>query len=336
MPTYQFDVYIPFVSPFTLPESLISRYADAYEELSELSGHISFFSDEFGEAKVWLEAAAPDAEMEELLSRFLNQSGSTAHDRILKISSRVTAALDEQEFRDIAAQADDSVLKKLLVSAYTKNVYDFLVALQLARPGLVHADPGVVAVNGALYERTKQLTSPVREARHSMESDGWPAFHDIPIRKAWQWVLEDMEAFDNFSATPVQRALHAFTYLFDNYPNDLSATLFWSLVGLEALYVRGKQGVVEQIYEKSRVLLGDQADALQRIKQMYRFRTNLVSGTLNIPSYFHINDDTDESETYALKTGDAAFLAVAMLTATLQELIVRDRKKLEFRYVLGE
>jgi hypothetical protein len=37
-----------------------------------------------------------------------------------------------------------------------------------------------------------------------------------------------------------------------------------------------------------------------------------------------------------MKTGDAAFLAVSMLTATLQELIVRDRKKLEFRYVLGE
>ncbi len=82
--------------------------------------------------------------------------------------------------------------------------------------------------------------------------------------------------------------------------------------------------------------MGDQADALQRIKQMYRFRTNLVSGTLNIPSYFHINDDTDESETYAMKTGDAAFLAVSMLTATLQELIVRDLKKLEFRYVLSE
>ncbi len=340
MPSYQIEVYIPFVVPFALPENLTSRFTDAYAELSELSGQISFFADEFGEAKVRLEVVVPDLETEENLSRFHNQSGITTHDRILRIASRLTAASGEQEYRvpgkEASSEADDSVLKDLLVSAYTKNVYDFLVALQLAKPGLVHADAGVVALNGKPYGRTKQLTSPVREARYFVERDGWPAFHDIPIRKAWQWVLEDMEAFDNFSTTPVQRALHAFTYLFDNYPNDLSAVLFWSLVGLEALYVRGKQGVVEQIYEKSRVLLGDKADALQRIKQMYRFRTNLVSGTLNIPSYFYINDDTDESETYAEKTGDAAFLAVAMLTATLQELIMRDRKKLEFNYVLSE
>lgn len=62
---------------------------------------------------------------------------------------------------------------------------------------------------------------------------------------------------------------------------------------------------------------------------MYNFRSRLVHGDINIPPNYYEYDDVEE-EKFQDKLFDATVLAVAILTATLQELVFRNEAKLNF------
>ncbi len=69
---------------------------------------------------------------------------------------------------------------------------------------------------------------------------------------------------------------------------------------------------------------------------MYTFRSKLIHVTLDIPSKFIDFNSSKEYENYSEGFYHSTCLAVSILTATLQELIIRDKKSLEFKYIIVE
>ena len=110
--------------------------------------------------------------------------------------------------------------------------------------------------------------------------------------------------------------------------------MFWALIGIETLYCSGKEGLSEQIFNKTQVVLGEIKDYKKRVKQMYDFRSRLVHGDLDVSPLHYDLDDVDEQQ-FQQNLYDSAILAVAILTTTLQQMVKRDKVNLRFQYVLA-
>ena len=106
--------------------------------------------------------------------------------------------------------------------------------------------------------------------------------------------------------------------------------LLWSLIGIEALYCSGKEGLSEQIFTKTQIFLGEIIDYKKKLKQMYDFRSRLIHGDLNIPpNHFYDDDNPFRDQLF-----DSTVFAVAILTATLQKMVYENKKELNFKYKL--
>ena len=69
----------------------------------------------------------------------------------------------------------------------------------------------------------------------------------------------------------------------NNYHNDIPVALFWSLSGLEALFVEGDTGITQQLNDKIQIFLGEIESDKRRLKKLYNFRSSLIHGGMNIP-----------------------------------------------------
>jgi hypothetical protein len=108
----------------------------------------------------------------------------------------------------------------------------------------------------------------------------------------------------------------------------------WALLGIEAVYVVGEEGITQQIHEKTQIYLGEKSNFKKSIKSMYNFRSKFIHGELEIPSYFRHHHSSNEHEKYDKEITEATQLAVGILTATLQKLIIQDKKTLTFKYII--
>lgn len=215
---------------------------------------------------------------------------------------------------------------------FKNRIQAFLIALQLSYPGFIHNDEGQLLINGHLYTEVEGSLTPIRESLEFMHSKiKWPPLKVIDINKTWNYIKEEMSGFDHMSNSPIQRALNAFSYLFVDRLNDTTMTLFWALIGIEALYVKGKNNIIDQVNEKSQVFLGQLKDFKKILKTMYNFRSRLVHGDLDLPSKFIIHDD-EIYQNHVFKESDAASVAILVLIATLQKMILLNKKNLNFQY----
>ena len=112
--------------------------------------------------------------------------------------------------------------------------------------------------------------------------------------------------------------------------------LFWALMGIEALYVKGNVGLMQQVREKSQAFLDPQEAFKKRISQMYHFRSRFIHGDLGFPGYPLIFDGDERVQRHYEQLGKSISLAVAILVATIQELIQRGWSGLDFSYKVDD
>jgi hypothetical protein len=163
----------------------------------------------------------------------------------------------------------------------------------------------------------------------------WRSFHST-----WQWAIKQRGFLDGFSCSPVTRAINAFSHLIrqelfqiEGYNNP--EILFWALIGIEALYAKGKTGFPEQIREKSQVLLGIQSANKKKIGNMYDFRSRFIHGELDFIAPF-LGVESKSKEDFSDVLSESTGLAIAILIATFQALIQRGWSGLQFSYVVGD
>lgn len=204
----------------------------------------------------------------------------------------------------------------------------------LARVGSVEIHDSCLVQDGRKDRKPFKLNvSEFRFAMRFAQEIGWPKFHKLKIARSWKWALQRKGFLEGFSDDPTSRALSAFTHLFKL--NDGPITLFWAIMGIEALYVRGREPKMEQVRERTQVLLGEQTSFKKKISEMYNFRSSFIHGDLDFPGLHLLHDATPKVESHDTALNEATSLAIAVLAATLQVLISRDWKGLRFSYTVA-
>lgn len=163
----------------------------------------------------------------------------------------------------------------------------------------------------------------------------WPKLQDLSVKSVWKWVEAKLN--NSVSTTASDRALFAFTLIHnrDSGRVDLSTQLFYSMMGIEALYCDNQSNIISQIRERVKLVLGEPPGYKGKMNKMYDFRSKFIHGSLNMPSLISLNSTSRElipSEYNGIET--SAYLSMALLTATLQWLIVNGKSELSFKTVL--
>ena len=105
-------------------------------------------------------------------------------------------------------------------------------------------------------------------------------------------------------------------------------------MGLEAFFCKGKEGLKQQIFEKSQLVLGEVKDYKKEIKQMYDIRSELIHGVLDLPYSFNENLESKEWNTFNNKIYSASLVAIKMLIVTFQYMVKNNIEELDFIYKL--
>lgn len=209
---------------------------------------------------------------------------------------------------------------------------DLMLVMNICRPGVLNSFAGYVFQNDIFVDQTSAMRSNLQFAAKQAQVRRWPRLRKIPLAKAWTWLTRQDTMQSWFSETPLGRAICAFTYFFGDHHwgSENLLELFWSLVGLEAVYCRGNYEIANQLIEKTQLVLGKQRDFKNAVKKMYHYRSRLVHGDIDFPGQF--NQDADDS--FFDESADYARTAAAILVATLQTMCTRDLDELQFTYGL--
>ena len=245
------------------------------------------------------------------------------HNLFLKYSFNLETDLSGKELSD------------LIWSITTKNVSEFSIALQIALPGFVHFSAGLVFVNGKFKFETVPLFTICQEMDSVILSKvGWPKLESMEPIMVWNWLEKYFDGIENFSSSRTQRAIFAFTQIFDDLQNDSHIDFVWGMIGLEALFAQDKNGIQQQLNEKIQVILGELKDFKKIIKQMYNYRSKFLHGDLDIPSKFQVDEMFEKNLDFIFKYEEMKSLAIAILIATFQYMVKNNLDELKFKYEL--
>jgi hypothetical protein len=161
---------------------------------------------------------------------------------------------------------------------------------------------------------------------------GWPRIRRLPIRQVVEW-LEALNGWsDGIGRGHVGRAVAALSHaLSRSIGHNTPLRLMWGMVGLEALYCRGKEGLKSQVSERAQLLLGALSSHKKRIGQLYDYRSSFLHGSLDIPFAQREREDDEDVMQFLWQSDDESSLAVIALLASIQELIARGWHDIEFR-----
>lgn len=296
------------------------------EELQSLSGKLVFDLDRFGKYYPKFEWVKNSGKK----GMILGILRITVH--ISLASPNLEKVLEEDQK---LSDEEKGVYLYQIRSLIEKRISDLFIASHLANPGCLDLQSADIKLNNEFFGSIGRMAADhIRLARAYAEKIHWPKLERLSLVDVWQWLSLHKGFTDGFSDSAISRALNAFSHLFDL--TDEPFQLFWAIVGIEALYVQGKEGLLEQVREKTQVLLGEQTTFKKKISQMYNFRSGFVHGSLDFPGVCLPPDIRPEVEKHDDLSMEATYLAVAILLSTLQELIVRNWKGLKFSYVVSD
>lgn len=217
---------------------------------------------------------------------------------------------------------------------FIKRIVDLLVMVNLSRVGSIEVSDSFLIQDGKVEfsEIPKIYTWSLQKALIFAESIGWPQLNVFEILQVWNWAINHKDFIDGFSKNAMGRALNAFSRMLDKANDDGPMILFWALVGIEALYINGKVALIEQVKEKSQILLGPQETFKSKIGQMYDFRSRFIHGDLDFPPLYLIGEASDNVVKYDDELDKSTIMASAILIATIQEIIKRNWDGLQFTY----
>ena len=239
----------------------------------------------------------------------------------LKYSLSIENDLNEQDYSN-------------LLWLLSKKISEFSVALQISIPDFVSFSEAFIFSNGKFKFKRDYLGFSVDILR-IVDNFSWPKLQSLNPLMTWKWLEKYFIEEEKLSSNRTQRAIYAFTNLFANHINEDSyIDLIWSMIALESLYAKSKNGIQEQLNEKIKVILGELKDFKKIIKQMYDFRSQFLHGSLEIPSKFNCNDNSNERLDFMFKYWDTTSISIAILIGTFQYMVMNNLDELDFKYTL--
>lgn len=250
---------------------------------------------------------------------------------------KIKVSYKKQYFEDLEKEhginSNDFFKSEILPDKVEKRFYDFLMILNICRVGGFHFGIGFLDYGGG-YKQLKKMNLYTTELYDYSIDKKWPKFENLGIRKTWNWFITILNPtnIDELSSTNLSRAFNAFSYLYEE--SDEINKLFWTMVGIEAIYVKGKEGIAQQIKEKGQLFLGEIGEFKKRLTKMYDYRSSFIHGSKNFPSFFHVDDAIDSYENFSTELFEVLFTAESMLIATIQKIAKENKQGLNFKYVI--
>lgn len=298
--------------------------ADVWNELSALSNNLNvrFGNETFAPIKIE-KVDTRDAYVKKLF----RTKDLKYCDHLIRFSSAIKSELDENNKTEPNYDTFEYF--------FECNVKHYLMYMHLAKPGFMNATHGYLLVNESLYNEpvsaSKEYFSPpsneIYEALEAQRNFGWPPIIDLPFRQTFDWLDSHWTAFETLPINRIQRTLNAFSYLFDG---NRDTTLIYSLIGLEALFVDGNEGIRKQIDSKTQIVLGERTEFKKLVNELYDYRSRYIHGQLNLTNKFFVDDISEEVWKHKSVTSDNSQLAMLVLIASIQRLIELNRTEYEF------
>lgn len=224
------------------------------------------------------------------------------------------------------------------------HVNYLLIYLNLAKPGAFDSRAGITISRLKYGTKSKtekgefpMLVNVIHMSLDITKSLKWPPIRILKIKDTLEWLENHWEAFTTVPRNRIERALNAFSYLFhDNLRDNSPSDLFFSLMGIEAIYVEGNQSVQKQVDIKSQIFLGKRNEFKKKFNELYDFRSRFIHGQLNFLNKYFIDNADTNVEKHLTKTYDNSELAVLILLSSIQQHILRNKTELEFDLVLRD
>jgi hypothetical protein len=323
---------------------LTSRY-DMIEQLCDLSGKLEFPLDEAGSIFPTIEQLEISKHNRSSLKSWFGPE-LLKHAEILVITATIhyepgKHTVTKPNGTKVDPSTTDSVLKVWLRALFERGIYLLVTAANLSNPGCLDFEEGIIVQDGiALTESLFRLDAmsafAIRDAQNPEITTGWPSLQILDIKRVWIWLIARTDFVQGYSNSSTGRALNAFMYLLDKKLSRLEGPLIllWALIGVEALY-GGREGIQEQLREKSQVFLGG-ADKAQkaRFSNMYSFRSSLVHGSMDFPGPTWSGGDPSHTKKpkYLMEWDSATSLAQLLLISSLQQIIKHNWSGVRFHY----
>lgn len=254
-------------------------------------------------------------------------------DLLLSVSAEVELS---QVWDNVTSSSTPSeILGFLAAQELNRAMSDLMIAANIARPSSLEINGGViVSSDGGKILPVLPQTSMLDATVTMSEETGWPLLRTLSIVDVWHWLRLLPGFVSGQPTTPAGRAVAALSHQFKGSIDELSPLdLVWVLVGLEALYGTGREGLKTQLLQKCETLLGRPTSFKKRLAKMYDFRSRLVHGDVDIPLAYY-QDGAPGGSPFGHDVDEALSVGHAVLIASLQELVFRGWGAMRFQYVV--
>ena len=221
--------------------------------------------------------------------------------------------------------SDLQMKKELLIIEFEQILHNIIFALNLSSFGMLNISEesciygkSAFYINNKRYKETHIGNLLFDDMYRAILKEGWPCIYNIPFRKSWNWLQNKTHFMDRKPKSKIDRALNALTYLYNCRAYE---DIFYSLMGIEALYNCGKGKIRKQIEKKVRLILGNYPNLSFIIKNMYDIRSDFFHGRFNINK----SDCDDYPLSYNTKKYfQCVNTAILILISTIQKMITSD------------
>jgi hypothetical protein len=341
MDATRIDTYlgVPMPSALEEPDEQDKSRTVLYAALDDLTGSSGQLEFHLGTGVITPEIRLlKDDDREALVKRRLFRRKHLERCEILVVSAAVPISFLDGVSSSHTDVDRGNVGRFLAQLEFCKRVSDLLVMSNVSRVGAVEVLHTLVLQDGEPLDFSHIPTMAglsLRDAARAAECMNWPRLETVAIQDTWRWYVKRRDMLDGFDGTSMGRALCAFSRLFEHTTQDEPMQLLWALVGLESLYGQGQSGLAQQLRDKAQAFLGKQVDFKKKVTDMYHFRSRFVHGDLDFPGLCLLGDARDTVARFDGDLLDAIAVAVALLAATLQEVIRRDWDGLTFDYTVN-
>lgn len=335
-------VVLPIMAPFARDEEHLQLQNNVFAELQSL-GTIAPINKDFGESTIGIRVLNNPSE-EPLLKGIWKVPHPNRQYRLLVFEIDGQACF-EQILREskvstetrLTAEEMASLVQMHVLTCLELEINSFLLLCNILRPGSLSADSGYAFTRKQQCGRTAAFfAEDLFSAVESAQQLGWPRFYKPTLLQGWNWMRTSGALVDGIGVGRLGRSLAALSHLTaPDLRETSSIELVWVLLGLEALYSRGNVGLKDQLLGKSEALLGPRTENKRAFGAVYDFRSRLLHGDVDLPLRFTEFNAVQKFEDYHTELWRNEKLALAVLLATLQWMVVAKVKELNFEYALS-
>jgi hypothetical protein len=251
----------------------------------------------------------------------------------LEIDSADKSAINEA-FLD---QTRSTLLSKVcngLTSCAFIDLPKTLLASNISNPGVLSCEATGVSIGDFSLVCSGSQRSGLRYYLPEARKFGWPKEIKVSFCEAEKWVDRIVNQNSEVAKTPVARALAAFSHIALEGRADNNLSIMWAMMGLEALYCDGNEGLKKQLFEKASVIFGPIKDYKRKIRGLYDFRSAFVHGSLDMPYSFTSGLAFDSVDEFFENLGVSRSISYMLLLASIQYLVSTERTVLDFEYLI--